>query len=67
MPTLIRYRWRYYDESHGRYFTTRYWCEVSMIRVEHADAVAVPDSEQRLEVRDEPERNSTGRFNTGGR
>ncbi len=62
MPILIRYRWRYYDEARGRYFTTRYWCEESQIRIEHPDAVVVPGSEQRLVVPDDIRTNSTGRF-----
>ncbi len=62
MSTLIRYRWRYYDEARGRYFITRYWCEESLIRIEHPDAIVVPGSEQRLDVPDDIAANSTGRF-----
>ncbi len=62
MPISIRYRWRFYDEARGRYFTTRYWCEEAFIRIQHPDAVQVPGSEQRLVVPDDIRTNSTGRF-----
>jgi hypothetical protein len=62
MPTLIRYRWRYFDEVRGRSFTTRYWCEEAQIRIEHPDAVQVEGSRQELVVPDDVRTNSTSAF-----
>ncbi len=58
--TIIRYRWRYYDEARRKFFTTSYHCRESQIRIEHPDAVQVEGSRQVLVVPDDIRTNSTG-------
>ena len=62
MPTLIRYRWRYYDPLREITITTRPWATEYDIKVAHPDAVPVEGTRQVLVVPDAVSINSTGRL-----
>ncbi len=67
MPTLIRYRWRYFDEMRQIYITTRHRATENDITAAHPDALPVEGTRQVLEVPDDVSINSTAIFNATSR
>lgn len=64
--TLIRYRWRYFDELRGLFFNTKHWATAEDFLQTHPDATPIGGTCQMLEVPDDPLiGTSMARFNTG--
>lgn len=62
----IRYRWRYYDELRGRYFTTRHWAAAEDFLPSHPGATPIEGTHQELVLSGDPlTATSMARFNTG--
>lgn len=54
MTTVIRYRWRYFDEIRARYVVTNYHASEDQVCGMHPDAVPLRETRQELTLPDDP-------------